>query len=192
MHTASDKKVAIGMQFPYRTLVVGRTIEGVGGDSANPTNNRVAKCASLAHPHVAQIACATPAANINLLRDRMAQAWMAQEVPEVRRICKGFQRRLEAGGGGAGWLYRLINRLDSAKKNEQKMCQKCSRAHYLTCLKICDVTYVHTEFKVQSKLDFIYFSVSGGKYVKSSFDCNSVYRYSKCGTAREGVHKGEI
>ena len=31
MSAQRDKKVAIGALFPYRTLVVGRTIGGVGG-----------------------------------------------------------------------------------------------------------------------------------------------------------------
>ncbi len=45
---------------------------------------------------VAQIACATPAPNVHVLRDRVAQAWTALEAAEVRHICRGFRRRLAA------------------------------------------------------------------------------------------------
>ncbi len=45
---------------------------------------------------VAQIACATPAPNIAVLRERVAQAWVALEPSEVVAICKGFRRRLAA------------------------------------------------------------------------------------------------
>ncbi len=45
---------------------------------------------------VARIACATPAPNIHVLRDRVSQAWEALEPSEVVTICRGFRRRLEA------------------------------------------------------------------------------------------------
>ncbi len=45
---------------------------------------------------VAQIACASPVDNIASLRQRVAQAWVAQEPEQVRRICRGFRRRLDA------------------------------------------------------------------------------------------------
>ncbi len=45
---------------------------------------------------VARIACATPASNITELRNRVSQAWTALEPDEVRTICRGFRRRLEA------------------------------------------------------------------------------------------------
>ncbi len=48
------------------------------------------------HPHVVRMVCTTPVANLASLRDRVTQVWMAQEAPEVRHICRGFKRRLEA------------------------------------------------------------------------------------------------
>ncbi len=45
---------------------------------------------------VAQIACATPAPNIDILRQRVAQTWEALDPSEVRTICRGFRRRLAA------------------------------------------------------------------------------------------------
>ena len=45
---------------------------------------------------VAQIACAKAAPNIDTLRERVAQAWAAQDPAQVRRTCRGFRRRLEA------------------------------------------------------------------------------------------------
>ncbi len=46
--------------------------------------------------NVARMACETPAPNINTLRQRVAQAWTAQEPAEARQVCRGFRRRLEA------------------------------------------------------------------------------------------------
>ena len=45
---------------------------------------------------VAQVACKEAAPNLNVLRQRVAQAWTALEAAEVRHICRGFRRRLAA------------------------------------------------------------------------------------------------
>ena len=37
-----------------------------------------------------------PVPNIATLRDRVAQTWVALDEGEVRHICQGFWRRLEA------------------------------------------------------------------------------------------------
>ena len=90
MSEERGKKVAIGAPFPYRTLVdvlekqYGRSY---GVVSAAPVWRA---------PHVAQIACATPAANINLLHDRVSQAWTELDPSKERHICRGFRRHLGA------------------------------------------------------------------------------------------------
>ncbi len=61
----------------------------------------------LVHPHVAQIVCATPADNINLLRDRVSRAWMAQEAIRQPHL-PGLPAQTGGGGHGAGGPYRHI------------------------------------------------------------------------------------
>ena len=34
--------------------------------------------------------------SLDLLRNRVTQAWTAQEAPEVHHICRGFRRALKA------------------------------------------------------------------------------------------------
>ena len=84
--------------------------QGYDRGADNPTN-RVAKNApvwfGLVHPLVARIACSTPAVKINLLRDRVTQVWTAQEAPEVRHICRGFRRQLEAVAAAQGVYINL-------------------------------------------------------------------------------------
>ncbi len=46
--------------------------------------------------------CAEPAPSLDVLRERVAQAWLAQTPDFIRRVCRGFRRRLEACAAAQG------------------------------------------------------------------------------------------
>ncbi len=101
------RRVAIGVPIPYRTLVVRHTV----GEQHQPNQQQGGQMCQFGtppHSRVAQIVCATPVPNLASLRDRVVtQAWMVQEALEVRHICRGFRRRLEAVAAAQGGYIDL-------------------------------------------------------------------------------------
>ncbi len=86
-HTAASTQAFLAQELGWRFW--GKEIWPPSSPDPNPLDYGV-------WDRVAQVACATPAPNIATLRDRVAQAWTALKPVEVRRICRGFRRRLDA------------------------------------------------------------------------------------------------
>ncbi len=57
--------------------------------------------------NVERKACAEAAPSIPVLREQVAQAWTAQDPAEVRKVCRGFRRRLEACIAAQGGYIEL-------------------------------------------------------------------------------------
>ena len=71
----------------------------------------------------------------------MTQVWMAQEAPEVRHICQGFKRRLEAVITAEGGHIDLYGRTPCGAhfyfmRRAQKSPQLGPRAHFVRCTEI--------------------------------------------------------